>query len=66
MNTIYIKPSQGPGDSVLKVRLPLKPGEFLSIDGAEVDLTPYWQRRLNDGSVVKASKPKSQPKTRGV
>ena len=66
MSTIYIKPAQGPDGASLNVRLPLNPDTFLPADGAEVELTPHWQRRLNDGSVVAAAKPKRQPKTKGA
>ena len=38
---------------------------FLPPEGSEVVLTPYWRRRLNEGSVTISTppKPEKQPKT---
>jgi len=49
----FVKPADG-----LKVRDP-KSGQHLPAGGAEIDLGPYWHRRLRDGDVVKAAKPKA-------
>ncbi len=60
MNQIRIKPNTDAAGAPLKVRLPERPAEFLPADGAAVEETPYWIRRLNDGSVVRVeSKTKS-------
>ena len=53
MDKIYIKPAK-PG---LKVHLEGKGREFLPEEGAEVERTVYWVRRLKDGSVVETSRP---------
>ncbi len=53
MSTIYIKPAVKGS----KVHLEGKGRSFLPAEGAEVERTPYWVRRINDGSVVKASRP---------
>lgn len=47
-NTIYIKPAK-PG---AKVHLEGKGREFLPEEGAEVDRSNYWVRRIKDVSVV--------------
>lgn len=52
-NTVYIKPAK----SGTKVHLEGKAREFLPEEGAEVDRTNYWVRRINDGSVVEARRP---------
>lgn len=62
MSQIHIKPNTDEAGAPLKVRLPERPSEFLSADGALVEKTPYWIRRLNDGSVVEAAKPKKSTK----
>lgn len=52
MKTMFVKPAK----EGLKVRDPK--GGHLPAEGAEVPCNPYWNRRLRDGDVVKASKPK--------
>lgn len=59
MHSVYIKPNTTADGAPFKVRLPNKPHEFLSESGMEVERTPYWQRRICDGSVVVAKKPKA-------
>jgi len=55
MNTqIYVKPATDAEGNPLRVRLPDRPMEFLPAEGALVDKTPTWLRRLLDGSVVEA------------
>jgi len=58
MTTIYIKPNTMPDGTVLRVRLPNKPHEFMPAVGMSVERTAYWVRRLQDESVIEASKPK--------
>lgn len=53
MSQIRIKPNTDAAGQPLKVRLPERPGEFLPAEGMVVEETPYWIRRLNDGSVVR-------------
>ena len=53
MTKKFVKPADG-----LKVRDP-KTGQHLPNDGAEVELTPYWNRRLRDGDILSAAKPKA-------
>lgn len=58
MTTRLIKPAQ----AGLVVRRPenRKP---LAVDGEPVEWTPYWQRRLDDGSVIEAAQmPAEKPK----
>jgi len=52
-NTVYVKPSKPGG----KVHLEGKGKAFLPEEGAEVERTVYWVRRINDGSVVEAKRP---------
>ena len=52
MAEIFIKPNTDARGKPLKVRLPNKPNAFLPEKGARVEKTPYWLRRLRDGSVV--------------
>ncbi len=54
--TQFIKPAAG-----LKVRDPK--GGHLPAEGTEVTLDSYWIRRIQDGDVVKAAKPKAAPAT---
>lgn len=49
MATVFIKPTS----AALKVPKPA--GDYLAVDGEEVELTTYWRRRLRDGDVVKLS-----------
>lgn len=51
-NKIFIKPTK----SGNKVHLEGK-REFLPDEGAEVERTTYWVRRLRDGSVVEVKRP---------
>jgi hypothetical protein len=53
MSKIYIKPAT-PGS---KVHLEGKAREFLPEEGAEVERSVYWVRRINDGSVVEGKRP---------
>ena len=55
---IFIKPNMLTDGTPLNVRLPNKPHEFLSSAGLSVERTPYWMRRINDGSVIETTKPK--------
>jgi hypothetical protein len=48
MTTLFLKPAE-PG---AVVRFPGDPRRVLAADGEDLDLTPFWQRRINDGSVV--------------
>lgn len=52
MDKQFVKPADG-----LTVRDPAR-GDHLPAEGREVALTTYWQRRLRDGDVVPATKPK--------
>lgn len=52
-NTVYIKPAK-PGT---KVHLEGKGREFLPEEGAEVERSTYWVRRISDGSVVETKRP---------
>ncbi len=60
MKQIYIKPNTLLDGTPLKVRLPNKPQEFMPAEGMSVERSPYWVRRLTDGSVVGAVKPKKK------
>lgn len=53
MEQIHIKPNLDADGKSLRVRLPERPGELLPAKGDTVGLTPFWIRRLNDGSVVR-------------
>ncbi|MDH5185174.1 MAG: DUF2635 domain-containing protein [Gammaproteobacteria bacterium] len=57
MNTVFVKPADG-----MKVRFPDKPDKILSVDGEEVPRTPFWIRRIADGSVVEAKPSKKSTK----
>lgn len=46
MNTMHVKPAPG-----LKIRFPDAPDRLLPAEGAEVAASPYWLRRLKEGSV---------------
>lgn len=56
MKKVFIKPTTG------RVVPHPERGGFLAEQGEEVDLTPYWQRRINDGDVVQ----EKQTKTKGA
>lgn len=53
MTTKFLKPAK----DTLKVRDPAT-GEYLPTEGKEVEVTSYWRRRIKDGDVVEASKPR--------
>lgn len=53
MTKIFIKPAEG------RVVPHPERGGFLSEQGDEVVINAYWQRRLNDGDVVKAKPAKA-------
>lgn len=57
MTTLFIKPA--PGCTVRDPRSPFKP---LAADGEEKPQTGYWLRRVADGSVVYAERPKVKTK----
>jgi hypothetical protein len=57
--TIYIVPQVDPvSKQPYQVRLPGKPMQFLPATGAKVERTPFWVRRLRDGTVSEATPPK--------
>lgn len=56
---VYLKPNKG-----LKVRHPA--GGHLPDEGSDVVLNTYWRRRMADGDVVKASKPKAVKQDKGA
>lgn len=58
METIFVKPAAG-----RLVRDPATRGH-LPAEGAEVPRTGYWLRRLADGDVVEAPRPKPTAKTK--
>lgn len=49
-NRIFIKPA----NSDVQVRNPDRNGEHLPVDGAEVERSTYWIRRLKDGDVIES------------
>lgn len=49
MKRVFLKPVSG-----RDCPDPEKGGALLPADGDSVPLTAYWQRRLNDGDVIKA------------
>lgn len=51
--TAYIKPAPG-----RRVRKP--DGSVLQEEGAEVERNAFWQRRLLDGDVIEAERPKGK------
>lgn len=57
METRYLKPAS----PELVVRNPVNRLP-LPVEGAEVEMNTYWQRRLNDGDVVDATPPKAARK----
>ncbi len=57
MKQIYLKPVAGRDSPD-----PAKGGDLLPEKGGSVPLNAYWQRRINDGDVVKAE-PGKAPKT---
>ncbi|WP_084457817.1 DUF2635 domain-containing protein [Desulfocurvus vexinensis] len=54
MKTLYLKPGAG-----LAVLDPAT-GQPLPQDGADVPDTTYWRRRLRDGDVARATRPKAK------
>jgi len=50
---VFLKPREG-----VKVRMPLPGVGHLPEEGAPVEKTIYWRRRINDGDVLVASAPK--------
>ena len=58
MSKLFVKPAID--DSI--VRDPARGGQPLPADGAEVPNNSYWQRRINDGSVVRSTPPKKTTK----
>ncbi|MEW6647191.1 MAG: DUF2635 domain-containing protein [Pseudomonadota bacterium] len=59
---IFIKPKTDVEGNPYKVRLPHKPFEFLPAEGASVEKSAYWLRRIKDGSVEIAKPIKSGAK----
>lgn len=57
MTTLFIKPAPG-----CVVRDPRPPFTPLAADGEEKPQTGYWLRRVADGSVVSAERPKVKTK----
>ena len=55
---MYLKPKAG-----LNVPDPAR-GDSLPAEGREVELTQYWQRRLNDGDVSEAAPATPKPTTK--
>lgn len=47
MTTIHLRPAPGRA-----CPMPEKGGELLPENGADVPLTAYWQRRINDGDAL--------------
>lgn len=47
MTTIHLRPAPGRA-----CPMPEKGGELLPEKGADVPLTAYWQRRINDGDAL--------------
>ncbi|WLG37622.1 DUF2635 domain-containing protein [Pseudomonas rhodesiae] len=58
MTQIYLKPVAGRDSPD-----PAKGGALLPEKGDSVPLNAYWQRRINDGDVVKAEPPKAAKST---
>ncbi|MDY7067782.1 hypothetical protein PsexTeo8_42740 [Pseudomonas extremaustralis] len=58
MTQIYLKPVAGRDSPD-----PAKGGALLPEKGDSVPLNAYWQRRINDGDVVKAEPPKAAKAT---
>ncbi len=50
---VFLKPREG-----VKVRMPKPAIGHLPEDGAFVEKSIYWRRRINDGDVVAATPPK--------
>ena len=59
MSRIFIKPKDE-----LKIPSPDHGGRPLPAEGAEVELSPYWQRRLDDKEVEQAT-PAKPAKSKG-
>jgi hypothetical protein len=50
---VYLKPCPD-----RTVRDPADPAQPIPIEGKQVELTPFWQRRIKDGDVVLTAAPK--------
>lgn len=48
---MYVKPGKG-----MKVRMELNPAQVMPCHGAAVTPSPFWFRRIQDGSVIKITK----------
>ncbi|MBI4212048.1 MAG: DUF2635 domain-containing protein [Deltaproteobacteria bacterium] len=59
MEIKFLKPAPG-----VKIRDP-RTKEFLPIDGRRVEMSVYWNRRIQDGTVV-ADNPSADPKIEKV
>ncbi|OGP10447.1 MAG: hypothetical protein A2048_01400 [Deltaproteobacteria bacterium GWA2_45_12] len=57
MEIKFLKPAPG-----VKIRDP-RTKEFLPIDGRRVEMTVYWNRRIQDGTVVAVENQMAFPKT---
>jgi len=57
-NRIYVVPAKG-----LTVINPAN-NQALPTEGAEVEMTPYWQRRINEGDVVQVAEGKAPAKAK--
>lgn len=57
MATIFVKPLAG-----MTIRIPGNPLEKLPVDGAEVTDSPFWRRRIKEGSVQVIRKPAAAAK----
>ncbi|MEW6648151.1 MAG: DUF2635 domain-containing protein [Pseudomonadota bacterium] len=56
---IYVVPQVDPQTKQpYQVRLPNKPQKFLSPEGAFVERSVFWVRRLRDGTVSEVTPPK--------
>jgi len=54
MSKLFVKPAR---DNLI-IRDPMRGGQPLPAEGAGVPSNSYWQRRINDGSVVVTTPPK--------
>ncbi|WP_122665487.1 DUF2635 domain-containing protein [Pseudomonas viridiflava] len=59
MKRVHVKPAEGRA-----VPDPARGGELLSVEGYEVPLTAFWQRRINDADVI-VGMAASLPKAKG-
>lgn len=53
MKTMYVQPAPGAIN-----RMPEDPARHLPSEGGEVPASKHWLRRLADGSVLSATRPK--------